>query len=156
VPGTLPHATIVPMAIGAASMADAIRTVEARQFDERAMAVAPAALDGFRSATGRVTSYRREGQTIHIHLATSGPVLLMVNETFFESWVAKANDQELSTVPLNVDRLGIVVPERVTHIVLKFGRHRLAVAAAWAASALLLILLILGRPRDDRQNEELA
>ncbi len=143
VPGHLPDAMIVPRAIAAADLAESIRDVESPQFDEHQEAVGPAELRGFVSAPGRVVSCREIGQTVRVDLETSGPVLLFVNQSFFDSWVATARGQELDTVPLDIDRLGVVVPAGVTTVELRFGRYRRVVDAAWIASALLTLFLLV-------------
>ncbi|HEX6177940.1 MAG TPA: hypothetical protein VF057_06240, partial [Thermoanaerobaculia bacterium] len=139
VPGALPMAVIVPSIVPARGLIDAIRHLESPSFDERRTAVAPAMLQGFRSAPGTITRYVEEGQTIRINVHASGPVLLMVNQTFFESWVARIGDRELDIVPLNVDRLGIIVPGGEHEVALRFGRRRTFVMLSWIASILLIV-----------------
>ncbi|HEX9161975.1 MAG TPA: hypothetical protein VF980_09750 [Thermoanaerobaculia bacterium] len=156
VPGHLPEAMVVPAAIGARGMIDAVNILEAPQFDEHRWAVAPISLHGFVSAPGRLNGYREDGQTIRIALDAPGPLLLFVNQTFFESWIARADDRELTTVPLDVDRLGVIVPAGTRTVTLTFGRHRGTVEATWAASAFLMIVLLLPKrvQKADRRTGE--
>jgi hypothetical protein len=139
VPGALPMAMIVPAVAPARSLVEAVRNLESRRFDERVFAVAPMSIAGFRSSAGRIERYVEDGQTVRIDVSAAGPVLLMVNQTFFESWVARSGNLRLDTVPLNVDRLGVIVPAGRHEVTLAFGRHRLAVIAAWFFSTLLLL-----------------
>lgn len=153
VAGHLPDAMIVPRAIAAPNLAATIRAVEDPNFDEHQQAVAPSA---FVSAPGRVTSYRESGQTVRIGLEISGPVLLFVNQSFFDSWVGTAAGRELDTMPLDIDRLGVVVPAGVAEVELRFGRYRAVVDAAWIASLLLAAFLIVRQfveERDRRAGE---
>lgn len=140
VPNALPDAMVVPRAIGAASVHDAVRIVESPQFDPHRFAVAPSE---FVSAPGRVTHFARDGQTIHIDVETQGVALVFVNQTYYGSWVATMNDEELPIVSLDIDRLGVLVPQS-GRITLRFGRYRAAIAVAFVLSLLLVLALLVG------------
>jgi len=132
VPGALPRAWIVPRTVEAH---DPVRAIEDPSFDEHAAAVAPIA---FASAPGaRVTRVVEHPQSLEIGLASAGPALLFVNETYFRAWDAG----NLKTLPLDLDRLGVLVPAGTTTVTLRFGRHHAAVVIAWIASWLLLLLV---------------
>lgn len=154
VPGALPMAMIVPETIAARNLAEAVREVESPRFDERRMAVAPAR---FRSASARVASYVEDGQTVRIGVEAAGPALLMVNQSYFRAWVARSDGAELETLPLNIDRLGVVVPAGRHDVTLTFGRLRGAVIAAWILSAALLLFSFLPRlvEKFDRRPREI-
>ena len=139
VAGALPLAMIVPATLPARNLIEAVRTMESPRFNERIVAVAPMSIAGFRSASGRVESYAEDGQTLRITVDAAGPVLLMVNQTFFENWVARIGDTTLETLPLNVDRLGVIVPAGRHQISIAFGRRRIAVIVGWIVSAALLL-----------------
>jgi hypothetical protein len=127
--------TIVPTALPAPTIPDAVNLIE-----RGAPAVAPFA---FTSAQGaRVTRVTRDGQTISIDVTTPGPALLAVDQSYFRAWSARMADRELDTTPINLDRLGVIVPGSGT-VTLSFGRHRVAVTGAWALSSLLLLALLL-------------
>ena len=143
VPGAMPMAAIIPNAIPVRSLAEAVRVFEDPRFDEGKAAVAPASIAGFRSATGRVQRYAEDGQTIRVDVVASGPVLLLVNQTFFEGWVASSGAEVLRTLPLNIDRLGIIVPGGTHHVTVTFGRRRLAVVASWLISIVLMVVSAL-------------
>src|SRR5205814_2913303 len=103
-------------------------------------AVAPRA---FTSPPGaHVTRVARDGQTISIDVATSGPALLAVDQSYFRAWSARMNNRDLETTPVNLDRLGVNVPASGT-VTLTFGRHHAAVIAAWAISSLLVLALVV-------------
>ena len=143
----LDDAAVVPRAVAARNVDEAVQLFE-HGFD-----VAPRALSGTNGTDGtdaRVLSYRERGQTIDINV--SGPALLLVNQSYFASWVARMGDRELETVPVNIDRLGVVVPAsgRVT---LTFGRHRAATVSAWLLSLLLLVALPVVEKLDRRAGE---
>ena len=123
---------------------------EGAKFEQSADVVAPAAAI---TSRGVVKSYHERGQTIEIEAATEGPALLLVNQTYFRSWVARSEREELATMPLDIDRLGVVVPQGATRITLRFGRHRIAVAAAWILSSALLLLALVVEYLDRRPRE---
>ena len=139
VAGAVPMAAIIPGVVPARSLGEAVRAFEDPRFDERRAAVAPASMAGFRSAAGRVERYAEDGQTIRVDVAAGGPVLLLVNQTFFEAWVARNGTEELRTVPLNIDRLGVIVPAGARQVTLAFGRRRLAVTATWLLSIAAMV-----------------
>lgn len=129
---------IVPHAAAARDIHEAVARFE------RGEEVAPRA---FISAPAEVTSYHRRGQRLEIGVAAQGPALLLVNESYFRAWVAKLDGAELETLPVDIDRLGVVVP-RSGRIVLTFGRHRALIAATWVLSLLLLAGTALIEKRD--------
>jgi hypothetical protein len=126
---------IVPEAIAAPSIPDAVNLIESG-----APAVAPRA---FASAPGaRVTRVLREGQQIRIDVASNGPSLLAVDQSYFRAWSARMGDRELDTLPINLDRLGVIVPASGT-VTLRFGRHHTLVVVTWVLSSLLLAGLLV-------------
>jgi hypothetical protein len=149
-PGALPHAFIVPRTIPAHSLHEVVTALEKPDFDEHEVAVAP--LKNFVSAPGRVVAYREQGQTIEIDVEAAGPVLLFVNQTYFKAWVARADGRTLKTVPLDLDRMGVLVPGSA-RITLTFGRYRAAVIAAWIVSSLLLLAVLAVEVRDRRTRQ---
>lgn len=128
--GTAPPVSIIPRTVAVRTVQDAVQRIESGP-DHVAAAV-------FDSGPGaRVLSYARNGQTITIDAI--GPALLMVNQSYFASWVARAGEQELRTEPVDLDRLGVVVPAGQHHIELTFGRRRTLTIAAWLLSSLALL-----------------
>ena len=45
-------------------------------------------------------------------------------------------------LPVNLDRLGVIVPGSGT-VTLRFGRHRTIVVVAWVLSSLLIVALLV-------------
>ncbi len=126
---------VVPEAIATPSISDAVNLIESG-----AAAVAPHA---FVSAPGaRVTRVLREGQQITIDVATSGPSLLAVDQSYFRAWSARMGERDLDTLPVNLDRLGVIVPASGT-VTLRFGRHHTLVVVAWVLSLLLIAALLV-------------
>ena len=137
VPHALPRATFVPSIIGATDLVDAVRTIESHQFNEHQSAVGAPQFAALHSPPqAKVVSVSEHAQSLDIHVTTPAPAVLLVNETYFRAWTAGG----LQTLPLDLDRLGIVVPAGDRTITLRFGRHRTAVAATWAVSLLALVL----------------
>jgi hypothetical protein len=149
-PNALPMAMVVPRVIGARSLDHAVKLFEDPRFDEHAMAIAPLRLHGFVS-TGRIQAYSEEGQTIHLDV--EGPALVLVNQSYFTSWIAHDGDRELETVPLDIDRLGVMVPAGRHQLRLRFGRRRGLVAAAWLLSSIVLAGALLVEKRNRRTGE---
>jgi hypothetical protein len=126
---------IIADAVAAPTVPDAVNLIESG-----AAAVAPRA---FASVPGaRVTRVVREGQRIDIDVVSRGPALLAVDQSFFRAWSARIGDRELETTPINLDRLGVIVPSGGT-VTLRFGRHRTIVVVAWVLSSLLLVALLI-------------
>jgi len=131
--------SIIPAALAAPAIPDAVHLIEAG-----APAVAPRA---FTSAAGaRVTRVTRMGQTISIDVSTAGPALLAVDQSYFRAWSARMGNRDLETTPVNLDRLGVIVPSSGT-VTLTFGRHRMLVRIAWILSTILLLASLSPRLR---------
>ena len=102
---------------------------------------------------GRVLNYKQEGQRILIDVESSQAAVLFVNQTYFHAWDARANGRVLPTVPLDIDRLGVIVPAGMSHIELRFGRHHVAVALAWLLSSAALLACAFVELRNRRSRE---
>jgi hypothetical protein len=127
--------SIISNAIEAPGITDAVNLIESV-----APAVAPHA---FVSTPGaRVTRVARSGQQIEIDVASGGPALLMVDQSYFRAWSARMNDRDLPTTPVNLDRIGVIVPGSGT-VTLHFGRHHTLVIVAWVFSSFVLIALLI-------------
>jgi hypothetical protein len=113
-------------------------------FANVATAVVPASVP---VSPARVLAYREDGQRIVIDVATPAAALLVVNQTYFSAW-----DTKFETVPADVDRLGVIVPAGTHRVELRFGRRHAAVAIAWIASSLLLLVCLV-QVRDRRAGE---
>jgi hypothetical protein len=136
----LPMAWMVPRAIGVRSVNEEVQMIESGRFDEHAAVLVPAQFGNLSSPPGaRVNAYAERLQEIAISVSTPSPGLLFVNQSFFTAWVAKSGERELATLPVDIDRLGIIVPAGQHTIVLRFGRHRTAVVIGWVVSSLLLL-----------------
>jgi len=140
VDGALPSAWIVPRAVGVNSVNEEVRLIESGQFDEHSGALAPAPFAKFVSpSSAKITRYAEGLQDIVFSVSTPAPALVLVNQSFFQAWSARSDDRDLTTLPLDIDRLGVIVPAGQHDILLQFGRHRTAVAVAWILSSLLLL-----------------
>lgn len=102
---------------------------------------------------GRVLNYRQQGQRTLIDVESSQPAVLFVNQTYFRAWDARAKGHVLPTVPLDIDRLGVIVPAGTSSIELRFGRHHVAVALAWLVSSAALLLCAFVELRNRRSRE---
>ena len=118
----LPEAFIVPQAV--------VGNFET--IDVHTAATAPRAFVS--PVAARVTAIRGT----EIDVTTPTPALLFVNQTYFRAWSATAEGRELETLPLDVDRLGVIVPAGTHRIALTFGRHHALVVAAWILSLITL------------------
>ncbi|HEX6158897.1 MAG TPA: hypothetical protein VF111_01945 [Thermoanaerobaculia bacterium] len=91
----------------------------------------------FTSAPAKVHRYAENGQRIDILVEAAGPAVLLVNQSHFAAWRATMDDEPLQVFPVNVDRLGVLIP-RSGNLKLSFGQRHSAVVVAWLASLLLL------------------
>lgn len=144
----LPPVLAVPLALGTRDLREAARVMKDPRFDPRAFAVAPHRFHGFRSARIRHLRYLEHGQTIYIRVDAAGPVMLLVNQSYFSAW-----NTPLETLPVDIDRLGVLVPAGTKLVTLHFGRQRIAVAVAWIVSVLLLVAVLAIEIRDRRARE---
>ncbi|MBV9497640.1 MAG: hypothetical protein JOZ54_25625 [Acidobacteria bacterium] len=137
-PDPLPKAIAIRRLIGVRSMDEAVAAMESG-LDVATLAVAPQRYDSFGSPpTARVLAAEQMRQSIVLEVR--GPAVVLTDQTYFASWVAKTRDgRELQTLPLDIDRLGILVPAGDRTIILTFGRYRTAVLAAWVLSSLVLL-----------------
>ena len=154
VAGALPPAMFPSRVIPARDIYEEASIVESPTFDEQTTAVTSAAAP---VAAARVIAYREEGQTITIEVEASGPALLGVNQTWFSAWRATADGEELKTLPVNVDRLGVIVPAGRSEVVLRFGRQRFAVIVAWLLSSLMMLAVVFANriEKADRRSGEI-
>jgi hypothetical protein len=140
VEGGLPAVWIVPRAIAVRSVNEEVNLIENGLFDEHTAALAPAAFANFVSPpTAKITRYAEGLQDIFISVSTPAPALMFVNQSYFRAWSARSGGRELATLPLDIDRLGVIVPAGQHEVLLQFGRHRTAVVVAWVLSSLLLL-----------------
>jgi hypothetical protein len=155
--GALPAAWIVPRVFAIHNVNEEVGLVESGRFDEHTAALAPANFAGFASPpSAGVTRYAEGLQDITVAVSTPAPALLLINQSFFRAWSASSEGRDLTTLPLNIDRLGVVVPSGNHVITLRFGRHRAAVVIAWIASTILLLagaFALLIQVRDRRTGE---
>jgi hypothetical protein len=123
--------------IGVDSIQEAVAAIEEGSFDpahsalvsrRRSVPVAPA----------RVVSAARTASRIEFSVVSPAAALVVVNETYFSAWRAEAGGRALMVLPVNVDRIGVIVPPGESRVVLKFGTRRQSIGVAWAVSLLLL------------------
>jgi hypothetical protein len=135
----LPPARIAPpQTFGARSVNDAVNFIESGAFDERTTAIVPQPFASLASPAGaRVMRYRELPDRIEVDVTSPGTALLLMNQSYFRAWDAGG----LTTLQVDIDRLGVVVPPGTRTVTLRFGRHRTAVVTAWVMSSLLLVLL---------------
>jgi hypothetical protein len=134
-----PPAFVVPRARGVRSVQEAVARIE---HGERG--IAPMSLDGFVSpATGKIDRYAEGPESIRLTVTAPANMLVFVNQSYFDAWVALSDGRELRTMPLDLDRLGVVVPAGAHEVLLRFGRHRTSVMLAWIASWLAVITALV-------------
>jgi hypothetical protein len=143
-------AWFVTRVIPARTIYEEASLVESPAFDETTTAVAAKSMA---VTPGRVLRYRERLQSIEIDVASEGRSLLVVNQTYFRSWVARSGAKDLPTMAVDIDRLGVEVPPGNHDIVLRFGRFRAAIVAAWIASLLALLGSLFVEIRDRRTRQ---
>ena len=144
----LPQAFFPSRAMAARDIYGEADTTE--RFADQVTVVTPLAVP---VGPGRVIRYAWSGQRITIDVENPQTALLFVNQTYFSAWDARADDRPLELVPVDIDRLGIIVPAGKSRIELRFGRHHAAVAIAWIVSSLALLGCALVEIRDRRAGE---
>jgi len=120
------------------SIQDAVARIEAGL--EPGVAVVGASARPPIDADCRIVSSRISGQAIQIQVEARAPTLILLNQTYFRAWVATSNGAELRTVPVNIDRLGLIVPPGNSTIDLHFGRRRRETAIAVVFSVLAILV----------------
>jgi hypothetical protein len=70
--------------------------------------------------------------------AGGAPALLFVNQSYFTAW----DTGGLMAMPLDIDRLGVLVRPESKLVTLRFGHHRTRVVVAWGVSSALLVALL--------------
>ncbi|MCU1349409.1 MAG: hypothetical protein JWO56_2439 [Acidobacteria bacterium] len=147
-----PH--LVSRAIGVGSVNEAVARIEAGQ-----RGIVPAKFGALATpAAARITRIADTAQSIEIGVTTPGPAIVAIDQSYFTAWVVTSGGRELTTLPVDLDRLAVVVPAGTHEVVLRFGRHRTLVIAGWLASWLLLtaVLFIQKFDRRPRQVERAA
>lgn len=139
---TLPRALAVRALRPVRSVNEAFAVLESPGFDEHAQTVAPLSR---RLPTGMIyiTRFTEAPQRLTFEVSAPADGTLLINESFFSAWDARGDGKRLSLVPLNIDRLGVVVPKGTTRITLQFGRERRLVRAAMMASGIALVSICL-------------
>ena len=143
VSGTVPDARFVVNALPAHSVQEAVRTIESPSFRPGLDAVIPG--PGRRFGAGRVTSLKRSDGRINLTVVCDREALLRLGESYWSAWTAVAvpatgesSAVTLRTLPVDLDRLGVIVPSGSWRVSITFGRHHQLVAAAWFLSTALL------------------
>ena len=119
------------------SVQEAVARLESADFDETGEAIVP---PGTQVPLGgaRIAALPR-GDGWDIDVDSEGGSTIVVSETYFRGWRAHVGEKELSIVPLNIDRLGIVVPAGQSRIAVTFSRRRSWIKGSWLLSAVLLL-----------------
>jgi hypothetical protein len=145
VSGTVADAVFVSNGMPAHSIQEAVRTIETPSFRPGVDAVIPPPARHF--GAGRVTSLARSSDAIELTVVCDGDALLRLGESYWSAWTAVAvvlpgrsqtSAIPLRTLPVDLDRLGVIVPSGSWRVRIAFGRHRQLVAAAWLLSTLLV------------------
>ncbi|MFN2443628.1 MAG: hypothetical protein ABR517_13185 [Thermoanaerobaculia bacterium] len=149
VPEALPMAMGVGAIESASSINEGVARIEAPGFDPHAIGIGPPGWES--DGTVSVTRIERAAGEWKIELTAEEAGAILVNESFFRAWRAEDQDgRALGTFPLNIDRLGVRIPEGTSSISVSFGRRRAWIAAAWAASWLVLLVAMGASHRELR------
>jgi hypothetical protein len=146
----LPYAFAPARLLPAPSIQEAVATVESRAFDEQVDAVVPPGVAAAARGAARIVDLRPDGERIGLVVEASDAAVVMINESYFGAWHARAGATELRIFPVNIDRLGILVPRGRTEIDVVFGRQRRAIGFAAALSLLTLALVVFASRRRSR------
>lgn len=134
----LPRVMSVRSLLLVQSVNEAVKLIESSGFNEQLQTVAPAR-GNLPSALISVMRFSEGQQILRVEVEAPAAGILLFNETYFSAWDVRDSDgRPLAIVPLNIDRLGVVVPKGTTGITLQFGRKRPLVNAAMLLSAVAL------------------
>lgn len=100
-------------------------------------------------ASCRIVSSSIADQAIHLKVEGENPALIVLNQTYFRAWTATGNGAALRTLPVNIDRLGVIVPKGASNVTVHFGRRRgeIAMAVVFSVLAMLVCASFLFRSR---------
>ncbi|MEO8216432.1 MAG: hypothetical protein ABI718_05055 [Acidobacteriota bacterium] len=138
----LPEVMIIPAVFPVRSIQEAVARIESPGFRPDQEMVVPKRRETVPSSPMTLISATRSNTSIIVRIRAREPGSLFINESYFNSWVAAAGGKRLSTFPVNIDRLGVIVPAGETTVVLTFGAHRRLMAFLEIVSATLLLLAL--------------
>ncbi|MHB9001625.1 MAG: hypothetical protein ACYC9N_19150, partial [Thermoanaerobaculia bacterium] len=136
----LPYAFAPVSVFPAASIQQAVGTIESGAFDEHTAAVVPAGVAPLVVGVARVQDLRPEGERLRLVVEASGDAVVMINESYFNAWQASVDGVALRVFPVNVDRLGVLVPRGRGEVEIAFGRQRRAAGVATVVSLFVLVV----------------
>lgn len=126
--------------IPARTVADAVAAIEAPQFRPGAHAVVPPAAVAIGTGPVRLSDVTILPGRMRLQTSAATEAIVVTDQTYFTSWQARtASGTPLSTIPVNIDRLGIIVPQGDHVIEIAFGKYPRLIAGAWLLSWSLLI-----------------
>lgn len=134
----LPMVHPVRSLIPASSIQEAVSVIESGRFDPAVAAIGPRGRE-LPSGPISVEGVELAPQCVTIDVRAPRDGLLLINQSYFRAWTAESASRRLETVPLNIDRLGIIIPAGTESITLRFGQRQALVALAWGSSLLLLL-----------------
>ena len=125
----------------AATATEAVRIIESSDFDPSRDTVVPAWIDEALEPSGSATirMLDRDSQRLRFEVSTARRTIVVINQSWFSAWRAHTSEDELTTFPADIDRLGLIVPAGTSTVCLEFGRHRITIAVALVLSAATLI-----------------
>ena len=125
----------------AATATEAVAIIESPEFDPSRDTVVPAWIDGALEPSGSATirMLERDSQRLRFEVSTDRKTIVVINQSWFSAWRARASDDELTTFPADIDRLGVIVPAGTSTVYLEFSRYRVPIAVALVLSASILI-----------------
>lgn len=137
-PGAAPLIQPVSRMTQAASVQEAVARIEGPGFDPASETIVPRSADSIPAGDVRILSVGSGPQELSFSTSASRASAVVVNQSYFSGWQARASGRPVRIFPANIDRLGIVVPAGEHQVTLQFGRRRAAVASSWFVSFALL------------------
>ena len=134
------------------SRKELIALVESTSFDEQTTLVTFSAGQSTRQLTpARISDVEMDLQSIRFRVDSPKDTVLMINQTYFDDWVVRAGQRTVKTFPVNLDRLGIEIPQGEWTVEARFSRRRGLIWISLFLSALSLLSvtgwIMIGRAR---------
>lgn len=137
--------------VNVATIDEARAAIEQPTFDEAHEITAPRSVVAPQPMDVKVSGVRRRADTIEFTARSSSGGAVVVNESFFPAWSAKASGRSVTTFAANIDRLGVMLPPGEHRVEVRFGQRRDVVYFTFALSMLVClatpILLFAARRR---------
>jgi hypothetical protein len=129
---------------------DELRAVLADNFDPRTIVCLPQEIRSAVLATNRATALIKDlrfgSQRISFTVSADQPAIVVIAQSYYHSWTARANGKPLPLWRANYAFQGLQVPAGNTEVVLTYRDKQFATGAGVSGAAALLCIALWRRP----------